>query len=556
MLRSKLEETPQVDADREEESNFSSDEEEDLVFDDEEYEETEHSGDCDKDSEQIPGAKSAKTVSWCTERDADKLPKTLRFQPSRNPGPQLSSAHPLNPLSLFKLFYSKSFVSNLCNNTNAQAARALATECKYPWTDVSVEELYHYIGLIFFMNTVKMWSIADYWRQDPFFSVTFPSTVMSMDRYHAISCNLHLSDPNADENNEDTLLKVKPLMDSIRLACSAHYQPRRNLVVCERFVLSKVKPAIKANLGFRFFVLIDTSNGYTADVSVYKTNSSFPPGPGFSYDTVMSLLDPKALGSGYHVYMDDFYTTPKLMKDLFALKFGAYGMYRDQRKDFPRNKSNPLTEKSTRGSYRWIRDGPVVFVKWMDRPEVSICSTIHKAYTGERVERRVRRRGSWKTKSIPCPAPVSTYSQHIVEVDPFDQLLQYYMMHYKSMKWYKRVFLHFLDIAAANAFILHKELGGNMTNKKFMDQLIQELGSVSEEAPEQSSIQLEHLPVSGAPLESDTEKTGRQACSQCKKQDKRQLTPWKCQTCDVFLCVEVDRNCFLDWHKNIACSGL
>lgn len=556
MLRNKHDETPQVDADREEEYHFSSEEEQEDDIEDDEYEEetADSSDDCDNDSEQIPGAKRAKTVSWRTERDADKLPKNLRFQPAREPGPQLSPAHPLNPLSLFKLFFSKSVVSNLCKNTNAQAARAMAKQCKYPWTDVSVEELYHYIGLIFYMDVVRMYSVADYWRQDPFFSVPFPSTVMSMDRYHAILCNLHLSDPNADENDGDTLFKVKSLMDSIRQACSAHYQPRRNVVVSERFVLRKVKPVIKAKLGFRFFVLIDSSNGYTADVSVYKT--SFPPRPGFSYDTVMSLLDAKALGSGYHVYMDDFYTSPKLMKDLFALKFGACGMYRDQRKDFPRNKSNPLTEKSARGSYRWIRDGPVVFVKWMDRPEVSICSTIHQAYTGEHVERKVRRQGSRKTKSIPCPAPVSAYSQHIVEVDPFDQLLQYYIMHYNSLKWYKKVFLQFLDIAAANAFILHKEQGGKLTHKKFMDQLIEELCSVSEEVPEQSSIQVEHLPVSGALLESHTATTGRQACSQCKKQDIRQLTPWKCQACHVFLCVEVDRNCFLDWHKNIACSGL
>ncbi|CAM4735282.1 unnamed protein product [Leuciscus chuanchicus] len=510
----------------------------------------------------------AKTEGWKEETDVDVAPKSLRFLPAREPGPQSSLADSHSPMSLFKLFFSESAVSNLCHNTNAHAARALAKGRKYSWTDVSVDELYRYIGLVFYMALVKMSSIADYWRQDSLFSVPFPSTVMSRDRYRTISWNLHISHPEADKENDkkrgtaehDQLFRVRPLMDTIRLACKTFYHPRRNLAVKERLVACRANAGMRrfmkaepAKLAFKFFFLADSSNGYTVDLSVYTGKNIFPTGRGLSYDAVMSLLDKKVLGSGYHVYMDDFYTSPKLLTDLFAMKFGACGTYRDTRKDFPRSASNPLTKKSSRGSIRWIRDGPLVCVKWMDKKEMSVCSTIHAAYTGDRVKRQVKAQETRRTKSFPCPAPVSAYNQHMTSVDPSDQLLQYYTAQHNTMKWYRKVFLHFLDVAATNAFILHKELHGNMTHKAFMEELVAGLCGVSEKAdPEQTSN--DHVPVPGAELTSDVRNiatVGRRICVHCKAvRGKKQQTPWKCKACDVNLCLQLNRNCFKEWHNN------
>ncbi|XP_016314883.1 piggyBac transposable element-derived protein 4-like [Sinocyclocheilus anshuiensis] len=432
---------------------------------------------CENDSDQMPAAKRAGTLSWTAETDVDRVAQTLRFLPAREPGPQLSAADSHSPMSLFKLFFTESAVANLCHNTNAQAARAIAKGRKYKWTDVGVDELYRYIGLVFYMAAVKMSSIADYWRQDSLFSLPFPATVMPRDRYRTISWNVHMSHPDADKENDrkrgtaqhDRLFRIKPLMDTIRLACKAFYHPRRNVAVKERLVACRANTGMtvymKAKLTkFKFFVLSDSSNGYTVDFSVYTGKNSFLTDRGLSYDAVMSLLDRKVLGSGYHVYMDDFYTSPKLFTDLFALKFGACGTYRDQRKDFPKTAANSLSRNSSRGSIRWIRDGPLVCVKWMDTQEVSVCSTIHAAYTGERVQRKIKAQHTWKTKILPCPAPVTAYNQHMGGVDLSDQLLQYYAAQHKTMKWYRKIFLHFLDIAANNAFILHKELHGNMTH--------------------------------------------------------------------------------------------
>ncbi|CAM4713481.1 unnamed protein product [Leuciscus chuanchicus] len=222
----------------------------------------ENHNECDNELVQAPVPKRAKanqqasnrqsTLAWKTETDVDMVPKTVRFRPARETGPQLSSVDSHSPMSLFKQFFSESAVSTLCHNTNAQAAKATAKGCKYKWTDVSISEMYRYIGLLFYMAMVKVSSISDYWRQSSVFSVPFPATVMSRDRYRIISWNVHMSHPDADMDNDrkrgtrehDRLFRVKPLMDTIRQACKAIYHPKRNLAVDERMVACKCSSTI------------------------------------------------------------------------------------------------------------------------------------------------------------------------------------------------------------------------------------------------------------------------------------------------------------------------
>ncbi|XDV10944.1 hypothetical protein PO909_000039 [Leuciscus waleckii] len=116
------------------------------------------------------------------------VPQTVRFRPARETGPQLSSVDSHSPMSLFKQFFSESAVSTLCHNTNAQAAKASPDATPL-------------IGLLFYMAMVKVSSIRDYWRQSSVFSVPFPATVMSRDRYRIISWNVHMSHPDADMDN-------------------------------------------------------------------------------------------------------------------------------------------------------------------------------------------------------------------------------------------------------------------------------------------------------------------------------------------------------------------
>lgn len=493
-------------------------------------------------------------MSWKTEKDSDEAPPAMRFQPARCPGVQLSSADKYTPLDLFKRFFTPDVVNTLCRNTNNMAAKNATRGCKYKWISVTTEEFYKYFGLLLYMAAVKLDRICDYWRQNSIFSISYPATVMAQDRYRTISWNIHISDPDEDKE-DDGLFLVKPLMDAILLACKAFYHPRRSLVVDER---TKVKPR---QHGFRLFTLTDSSNGYVVDFVAYTGKERFLAGRGLSYDAVTSLVNRSFLGSGYHVFMDDFYTSPKLFMDLHSERFGACGAYREHRKGCPRTTSNALTKKLGRGAIRWIRDGPLVFVKWMDMEEVSVCSTIHAAFTGDTVKWKVKGKNrTWTTATFSCPSPVMHYRKHMQAMNPSDRLTQYYTTQHKTITWHHKMFLHFLDIVTSNAYVLHKELALRqqediMSRKAFTEELISQLcGGVLENPPEEHQS-CGHVPVPvTAMLNSDISNAvsaGRGCCVLCSKNlGKKISTLWKCKECDVPLCLQLTRNCFRLWHKD------
>uniref|UniRef100_A0A3B3S5R5 PiggyBac transposable element-derived protein domain-containing protein n=1 Tax=Paramormyrops kingsleyae TaxID=1676925 RepID=A0A3B3S5R5_9TELE len=390
---------------------------------------------------------------------------------------------------------------------------------KYRWVDIGVAEFYKYIGLIFYMAMMKLGHVRDYWRRNNIFSVPFPSLVMSRDRYRTISCNVHLSDPDEDRQNDAKkgtsdhyrLFRIKPLMYTIQNACKALYHPHRCLAVDEPMVPCKGHTGMTQYMrnkptkwGFKLFVLADSSNGYTVDFSVYTGKNNFPTGQGLCHSKTFQGLE------GLSTYCSAI---------------------------------NALTKK----------DGPLLFVKWKDTREVSVCSTIHNAYAGDTVRRKVKsKQGVWITESFPCPSPVTEYNKYMGGVDLSDQLIQYYTTQHKRMKWYRKLFLHFLDISATNAYIIHREImqQDSMTHKAFMEELTAQLCDVTLNVPTKMSGV--HVPVLGAELSTDGRMkatSGRKTCMNCRRHGgNKTKTPWKCAACDVQLCLQPDRNCFEAWH--------
>ena len=136
-------------------------------------------------------------------------------------------------------------------------------------------------------------------------------------------------------------------------------------------------------------------------------------------------------------------------------------------------------------------------------------------------------------------------------VDLSDQLLQYYSTHRRTARWYRTLFLHFVDIATTNAYILHCENSKtqqvqHMTHKDFLAELVSQLCGV-EKTGVPSNRSTDHVPVAIATATDAREKAtqGRRTCQRCQQVDKkRNLTPWKCKRCDVPLCVIVE-----EWHR-------
>ncbi|KAL6460020.1 hypothetical protein MHYP_G00317790 [Metynnis hypsauchen] len=510
---------------------------------------------------------------WHDITDEDEQPSIPPFLPKRPPGPQLASNMMYSPLELFQLFFSTSVIKTIVDNTNKFAETATAAAAvKNKWLPLTVNEFCAYLSLVIYMGLVKTKNLRDYWSRKLPYRLAFPSSVITGKRFAAISSNLHLCDPQEDAENMkkkgspgyDKLFKIKPLYTDIHLACLTFFHPYRELSIDERMVASKARSGLKQYMkakptkwGYKLFVLADSASGYTWNFFVYEGKRATTTGKGLSYDVVVTLLDHLLLGRGYKVYMDNFYTSPGLFAALLQENTLACGTFRINWQGFPQTTRNDLPKRAKRGTIRWCRRGKLLFVKWMDTREVRMCSTMHKAYAGDTVKRRVKNeQGEWGVTEVPVPVAVKDYNRHMGGVDLSDALIGYYNVLHKVKKWYKTFFFHFIDIAIVNSFILHQQMAkargeDPVTQKVFREMLLLQLASIfsnKSHSPKRLPPLPERIELCMPAYYSTDGTSARRKCELCKKAGEQVKTPVYCTNCNVPLCLVPKRNCFKQWH--------
>ena len=114
---------------------------------------------------------------------------------------------------------------------------------------------------------------------------------------------------------------------------------------------------------------------------------------------------------------------------------------------------------------------------WMDKKPVHLLSTFPKLKTSCK-RTIVDKNNNYNKQIIEQPSIVQSYNSGMGGTDVFDQRLSYYRPKFKSKKWMSRIFTHFLNASAINAYILYK-LATKQHSKysllKFLVELIQEM---------------------------------------------------------------------------------
>ena len=232
--------------------------------------------------------------------------------------------------------------------------------------------------------------------------------------------------------------------------------------------------------GFKLWCLCDSHNGYTSSFSVYRgKNGEVRSSNGLGYDVVLSLMK-DYLSQGYSLYIDNFYTSPIL--DLYGLGVHVTGTLDCSRVGVPAEISDlkkQLARKSvSRGDGAYVRDGVSVFAVWKDTKCVSVMSNEHPGHSESTVTRNVKGdAGVNEKKDVPIPIIVYNYNRFMNGVDRSDQLIKYYNVLRQTHKYWKTLFLHFIDIAIVNSYIIYKEVHprGKLSHFSFRETLVRQL---------------------------------------------------------------------------------
>ena len=125
---------------------------------------------------------------------------------------------------------------------------------------------------------------------------------------------------------------------------------------------------------------------------------------GLGYRVVTDLIENNRM-KGHCLFIDNFYTSPRLLRDL--LRAGTYctGTVRANRKDFPKEVI-PAESNLPSGSMRFAISklvgglGKMVAVWWRDRRDVLALSTMHNTSATTVLKRP---KGHREKRPLPCP---------------------------------------------------------------------------------------------------------------------------------------------------------
>ena len=288
-----------------------------------------------------------------------------------------------------------------------------------------------------------------------------------------------------------------------------------------------------------------------------KDNSLDVNGRSHSHAVVLALVE-KLQGKGHHVYMYNFYSSPDLFTELREQGFGACGTVRINRRGLPPD----IKKNLAKGDVCSVAmDNSMVALKWADKRQVSMLSTLHDDSMVTKTRRTRLAEGG--REEVRKPVMVEQYNKYMGGVDKSDQLLSYYGFSHRTVKWWRRAFFHLLDLAVTNAYIMYTEAphtGRALTHEQCRIDLAKGLLlSVAANGMEDAAQPMVPTTQTLCPLPPAAHLTEKHFpgrlekqsnCAVCsgKKGRGRKTTTYSCKQCNIPLCVVP---CFELYHTKL-----
>jgi len=405
-----------------------------------------------------PIAPPPTSTGW-QQDDANESPPSVPFKKQSRCKVSASVARSITPSTALSLFLDDDFYTSLARHTNLYASQFFANSAQTtqtgsrshmaPWRDVTVAEIKHFFGLLLMMGLNPKPRLHLFWSTRNCWKYPICGAVMPRDRFMNILKFLHVVD-NSTQNDPDVardpLWKLRPFLDDLLSKFKAVFYPGKQLSLDEGTCAYKgqckyrtYNPRKPHKWGIKIYQVCDAATGYCCNFKIQAGEST-------NVRSLVLDLMRDYLGQGHELYVDRYYTSVALFCDLWEQRTVAVGTCMMNRRGLPHSF---LRQGLDRGQVLACRKGPLMALKWRDQRDVLMLSTKHTPAMQTVSVKSTRGHRVSKIK----PVSVQEYNNYMSGVDKSDQMLQYYCFNRKTVKWWKKVMLHFINLAIVNAMV-------------------------------------------------------------------------------------------------------
>jgi len=177
-------------------------------------------------------------------------------------------------------------------------------------------------------------------------------------------------------------------------------------------------------------------------------------------------LNCRVEGLGYKLFMDNFFSSPRLFDDLLRCKIHSCGTVWPNRKDMPSD-FGPKKLKFTKGDVRVRTRDNLTALAWKDRRDVYMLTNMDPP--------PVEGNFCDDSKRAVKPQIVAWYNRHMGYIDNPNRMANSYSMCRRNFKWTTKLFFHLLDLTVLNSWILLSSCGAKCIHRDFKFLLVRNL---------------------------------------------------------------------------------
>ena len=222
---------------------------------------------------------------------------------------------------------------------------------------------------------------------------------------------------------------------------------------CKQYIQNK-----PVKFGYKLWV-VATLLGYGIQFYSYAgKDDNYNKYIGLGGSVVMTLMSklPTVPDSHYHAVMDNFFTSPSLLRLLKESGIAATGTVQANRTEKAPLQAVDDMKKQARGISDYVNDKKSngTLVCWKDNKVVTVASTFYGKEPTKRARCYIKDQGS--RVEIDQPNVISFCNNTMGGVDRMDQNTGAYLINIRNKKWWRPLFRFCVDLAVNNAFQFHR----------------------------------------------------------------------------------------------------